>query len=78
MHEFPMIPHAPTSIDRSHVILSIAFHWYGNELKQKNTHYGVVSGTTHVYRAIGQGDPSDPTCIYCDSKLSFLSEWHSK
>ena len=76
IHKFPDIVQAPTGIDRSGDILSISFHWNGCEWKQSNTLYGLLSGTTDVYRAIGTGDPSNWNNIYCDSKLSELSDWH--
>ena len=62
--------------DRNGDILSISFHWNGSECKQSNTLYGLLSGTTDVYRALGTGDPSNPNDICCDSRLSEMSHWH--
>ena len=76
VHKFPEIVQAPTGIDRNGDILSISFHWNGSECKQSNTLYGLLSGTTDVYRALGTGDPSNPNDICCDSRLSEMSHWH--
>ena len=76
VHKFPEIVQTPTGIDRNGDILSISFHWNGSECKQSNTLYGLLSGTTDVYRAIGTGHPSNPNDIWCDSRLSEMSHWH--
>ena len=76
VHKFPEIVQTPTGIDRNGDILSISFHWNGSECKQSNTLYGLLSGTTDVYRALGTGDPSNPNDIWCDSRLSAMSHWH--
>ena len=75
-HEFPNIHKAPTGIDLHHSVLRVAFHWDGDESKQETTLYGLVVGTTDVYRAIGMVDSTGASRIYCDSELSLLSKWH--
>ena len=81
--KFPDIVQAPTGIDRSGDILSISFDWNGCEWRQRNTLYGLLLGTTDVYRAIGTLSSCNSKLselsdwhIYCDSKLSELSDWH--
>ena len=74
-HEFPEIPGAPAGIDRSRPILSVTFHCKGEESKEITTVYGVVAGTTDVYRAIGS-TYTGGTRIYVDFEMPLLSNWH--
>ena len=40
------------------------------------TLYGVVAGTTDVYRAIGWNDSAGVARIYVDAELAYLPDWH--
>ena len=66
----------PTGIDRMKPILPITFHCNGDGSKEETALYGVVSGTTDVYRAIGQSFKDCMSRIYCDKELAILSHWH--
>ena len=74
-HDFPEIHETPTGIDRSRQILSVTFHCKGEESKESTTLYGVVAGTTDVYRAIGCTYPWGNR-IYVDKELEILYDWH--
>ena len=75
-HEFPSCHGAPAGIDRSRAVLTVTFHCKGESSKEITTVYGVVAGTTDVYRAIGCTDSTGMTRIYVDDELSLLSKWH--
>ena len=76
LHEFPSCHGAPAGIDRSRAVLTVTFHCKGESSKEITTVYGVVAGTTDVYRAIGCTDSTGMTRIYVDDELSLLSKWH--
>jgi len=76
LEKFPIGHAVPTGIDDSRDILSVTFLCNGASSKEVTTVYGVVAGTTDVYRAIGFTDYSiGGTLIFRDSELSqFLSK----
>ena len=75
-HKFPSCHQAPTGIDHSREVLTVTFHYNGDSSKVISTVYGVVEGTTDVYRAIGWINSTGMTRIYCDTELSLMSTWH--
>ena len=75
-HEWPPGHPAPSGIDDSRMVLTVTFHCNGESSKDMTTLYGVVAGTTDVYRAIGCTGSTGMTRIYVDDELSLLSKWH--
>ena len=76
LHEFPSCHEAPSGIDHSRNVLNVTFHYNGDSSKEMSTVYGVVAGTTDVYRAIGSTNSNGLTRIYYDAELSLMSTWH--
>ena len=62
-HDFPRCHQALAGIDHSREVLTVTFHHNGDSSQQISTVYGVVAGTTDVYRAIGWTDSTGMTRI---------------
>ena len=73
-HEWPPGHPAPSGIDDSRMVLTVTFHCNGESSKEMTTLYGVVTGTTDVYRAIGWKDSAGVARIYVDAELSLVSK----
>ena len=66
----------PAGMDGTKPIISITFHHKGNETLAKPTLYGMVTGTTNVYRAIGTTFKDDRHRVYCNEEMGWLKGWH--
>ena len=65
----------PTSVDITKPLLWIKFSSKGNDAFAWPVLYGVVAGTTNVYRSIGQGEQNELR-IYRDDEMKALEKWH--
>ena len=66
----------PSGIDAASPIWSIRFNWKGEETAETGTVYGLVFGTSHVYRAIGSVDKEKQVRLYDDNDISICTKWH--
>ena len=75
-HDWPSASPVPSGIDGRREILTVTFHCNGEADKEITTLYGMLTGTTDVYRAIGWNNSAGVARIYVDAEMSFLSDWH--
>ena len=68
--------HLPSGIDAKSPIWCIRFNYKGDETKETGTVYGLVSETSHVYRAIGSVNKEQEVRFYDDTEISFCRGWH--
>ena len=66
----------PSGIDATEPVFSIRFNCKGDETQESGTVYGLLLGTSHVYRAIGSVDKNGQVCFYTDDELDSCKPWH--
>ena len=66
----------PSGIDATEPVFSIRFNCKGDETQESGTVYGLLLGTSHVYRAIGSMDKNGQVCFYTDDELHYCKQWH--
>ena len=66
----------PSGIDATSPIWCIRFNCKGDETAETGTVYGLVSETSHVYRAIGSVNKEQGVRFYDDADISICTRWH--
>ena len=66
----------PSGINATEPVFSIRFNCKGDETQESGTVYGLLLGTSHVYRAIGSVDKHGQVRFYTDSEIDFCKPWH--
>ena len=66
----------PSGIDATLPVLTVTFHYQGDETKEKTTVYARLQGAAHVFRAIGYADKEAGVRVYSDNELRILKPWH--
>ncbi len=66
----------PSGTDATEPVFSIRFTCKGDETQESGTVYGLLLGTSQVYRAIGSVDKNGQVCFYTDSEIHFCEQWH--
>ena len=66
----------PSGTDATEPVFSIRFNCKGDETQESGTVYGLLLGTSHVYRAIGSVDKNGQVCFYTDDELGYCKQWH--
>ena len=66
----------PSGIDATNPVFSVRFNHKGEETQESGTVYGLLVGTSHVYRAIGSVDENRQVRLYDDADIGICKLWH--
>ena len=66
----------PSGINATLPVLTVTFHYKGDESLENTTVYGRLQRAAHVFRAIGYADKEAGVRIYNDSEMTILKPWH--
>ena len=57
-------------------MFAVRFNHKGEETQESGTVYGLLVGTSHVYRAIGSVDENRQVRLYDDADIGICKLWH--
>ena len=66
----------PSGIDAASPVFAVRFNHKGEETQESGTVYGLLVGTSHVYRAIGSVDENRQVRLYDDDDIGICTRWH--
>ena len=76
INNLPAGTELPSGIDATLPVLTVTFHYQGDETKEKTTMCARLQGAAHVFRAIGYADKEAGVRVYSDNELRILKPWH--